>query len=131
MSLHHTTDPVCPLCEEKKQLAHPILQKWWDAIKLQFKDAHLSWTFRDEADQDIAFNNGKSKLRFPNSAHNKTPARAMDIFQINATGVACFMRPYYQDINDFLQENQAPIYWGGHWIGLGDTDHFQLNQNIV
>lgn len=33
---------------------------------------------RNEADQNRAFDEGKSRLRWPNSAHNRTPSLAFD-----------------------------------------------------
>jgi peptidoglycan L-alanyl-D-glutamate endopeptidase CwlK len=35
--------------------------------------------FRGEEDQNKAFNEGKSKLKFPKSKHNEVPSRAVDI----------------------------------------------------
>ena len=34
---------------------------------------------RNQADQDAAFNSGKSKVKFPNSRHNSYPSKAVDI----------------------------------------------------
>lgn len=124
---HHTSDPVCPLCEEKLATAHPDLATWFrTAVKPNYPDAHVSWGYRDQADQEAAFQDGKTKLHFPNSAHNKVPARALDLFQINAAGVAAWQPLFFAAISDRNKLDYPHIIWGGNWKTLGDGDHFEL-----
>ena len=124
---HHSSDPVCALCTQKLALVHPDLHKWYvEQIKPIFHDSHISWGFRDAADQEIAVEDGKSKLEFPQSAHNKTPAMALDLFQIDEAGHAKWDPGYFSVINQLCAKINAPIIWGGIWKGLGDNDHFQL-----
>ena len=57
---------------------HSDLQKVLnEAIK------HVNFTvtcgFRNQSDQDKAFAEGKSKLKWPNGEHNKLPSRAVDV----------------------------------------------------
>lgn len=44
---------------------------------------HIDFTvligYRDQKDQDLAFKNGTSKLKWPNSKHNSFPSKAVDI----------------------------------------------------
>lgn len=125
---HHTSDPQCPLCTEKLGLAHPALAHWFDAIKAKFPDAHISWTFRDEAAQNQFFEQHKTRARWPHSAHNKQPAQAMDLFQIRADLVAAWPEPWFRQIADYLDSCDAPMVWGGTWKSIGDGDHFQLRE---
>lgn len=124
--MHHTTDSICPGCEEKLHQAHPVLVEWFhDSVKPTYPEAHVSWTFRDALDQDRAFKDGKTKLKFPNSMHNRIPARALDLFEIKA-GKAVWDEDFFAHLADSIELAKLPIFWGGHYKHLGDRDHFQL-----
>lgn len=125
---HHTSDPVCPLCEQKLSLAHEDLQKWFRDLKSRHSDVHVSWSFRDEASQDQAFREGKTKLRFPASPHNKTPAMALDIFQIDDSGKPKWDPIFNTKVNYESLNLGYQLRWGGTFKSLGDYDHFQLNE---
>jgi peptidoglycan L-alanyl-D-glutamate endopeptidase CwlK len=80
---------------------------------------------RSEEDQTRAFAEGKSKLRFPRSLHNRTPSMALDF--------GAYPRPfgaeradtarYYAIAQAFFAaavELGLTIRWGGDWNGNGD-----------
>lgn len=46
-------------------------------------DHKITQGHRGQADQDKAFAEGKSKLKWPNGNHNSLPSRAMDVAPIN------------------------------------------------
>ena len=119
---HHTSDAICALCEQKLSLAHPDLVVWFHDLKSRNPSVHVSWSFRDQASQEQAFAAGTTKLHFPDSAHNKQPAQAIDIFQIDDSGKAkwdpVFMAKIAQECPN--------LKWGGHWKSLGDNDHFEI-----
>ena len=48
------------------------------AAALDF-DILVTCVFRCKFDQDTAYANGKSKLKYPHSAHNKRPCKAFDM----------------------------------------------------
>jgi len=124
---HHTSDPVCPLCEQKLLAVHPELQNIFHAkIKPSFPDAHVSWGFRSEKEQEQSVLDGKSKLEFPDSAHNKTPAMAIDLFQIDHAGRAKWDPGFFSAVNQLLEKAAPSVFWGGKWRDLGDFDHFQI-----
>ena len=57
---------------------HPDLQAiLYDAIEIMNLTA--VWGYRGELDQNIAFDKGNSKLRFPESDHNRMPSKAGDV----------------------------------------------------
>lgn len=57
---------------------HPDLQEIaYELIKEM--DVMILCGHRGQREQDSAFNNGKSRLRWPKSNHNTTPSRAMDV----------------------------------------------------
>lgn len=129
---HHTQDTACPLCEEKLETAHPDLAAWYrTSVKPAHPDAHISWAWRGEQDQERAFEDGKTQLRWPRSPHNhmadgKPCSYALDLFEIDDTYQALFRPKFYVQINDENEIAQLPIQWGGKWKRLGDGDHFQL-----
>lgn len=132
MSLHHLEGASCPLCEEKLAEAHPELVKWYRKKVKAFKpEAHISCSYRGEADQAQAVQEGKSRLAFPHSPHNKTgpdgkpEARALDLFVLEG-GLARFPSLWYTAIAATAVMAKDPILWGGTWKKLGDLDHFQL-----
>lgn len=120
---HHTSDPVCALCEQKLEQAHLELGSWFRDLKSRNPNVHVSWSFRDQASQEQAFSDRKTKLHFPLSAHNKTPALALDLFQINDKGQAIWEPVFMAKV---AQESPA-LKWGGNWKSLGDNDHFEIN----
>jgi peptidoglycan L-alanyl-D-glutamate endopeptidase CwlK len=97
-----------------------------EAIK--YYDFSITCGYRGEIDQNKAFNDGKSELKFPHSKHNVYPSRAVDI------------APYpidWEDINRFYklsgiietiaQQNNINIRWGGNWNSK-DYVHFELKE---
>ncbi len=132
MSLHHTSDDVCPLCEHKLTEAHPYLVDWYrNKVKPKFKDAHISWSYRGEADQEQAYIDHKTKCHYPNSPHNHTEegkplSLALDLFQIDENHQALFSPRFYFDINEMNVAESIPLKWGGTFKDLGDADHFQV-----
>jgi peptidoglycan L-alanyl-D-glutamate endopeptidase CwlK len=66
--------------KSKKRLdtCHPYLQLiCYELLKIY--DITILEGHRDEEKQNNYYHAGKSKLRFPNSKHNKTPSMAVDI----------------------------------------------------
>lgn len=130
MSLHHNSDPSCPLCEDKLTRAHSDLVRWFQSVKFMHPDVHISWSYRGEQDQEQAFLDGKSKLHYPNSAHNKTDengnpcSRALDLFQINEDNQAIFNPGFYARLSS--EEHGVSVLWGGRWKTMGDYDHWQM-----
>lgn len=123
--LHHTSDALCPLCEEKLTLAHPLLTEWYRTVKTKFPEVHVAWSFRDREAQEAAYEDGKTKLHFPYSAHNEEPAAALDLFQI-IKEQAIWDRKFLYEIHKLNQNDFPNIVWGGLWKTLGDFDHFEL-----
>lgn len=112
---------------------HPLLRSIVDdAIKeIDFKILDAT---RGRAAQTKAFLQGKSKVKFGQSAHNYVPAIAVDLFPA----------PYdWENTDAFIRLSRVilriatnkgiPIRWGGDWNGDGnlsdgwDMPHFELN----
>lgn len=90
---------------------------------------------RNQQEQDAAFAEGQSKLKWPDGKHNKMPSRAIDI------------APYPVDWNDAARFNVLAgimlgiaslqgvnLRWGGNWSGdfdlknnkFADIGHFEV-----
>lgn len=83
--------------------------------------------YRGKDEQNTAFKEGHSKLKWPESRHNQFPSRAVDII------------PYpsgFTDENEFYvmatyvlaaaNKLGIEVVWGGHWKTLVDKPHFEL-----
>ena len=134
--LHHTDDPVCQACEEKLNTAHQVLKLWFlNNVKTRWPSAHVSWAYRDKASQEQAFADGKSKLHYPDSAHNKTGpdgipcATALDLFQI-ISKIAVFDPGWYKEVSlvPLPMGSQYTLFWGAKFKSLGDNDHFEIRE---
>jgi len=95
-----------------------------EAIKVY--DFSVLCGHRGEKEQNEAFANGKSKLKYPKSNHNQLPSNAVDI------------APYpidWKDINRFYELAgiikgiahilDIGIIWGGDWKFFKDYPHFE------
>lgn len=118
--------------KELKQL-HPLLVEIAnDAIKVI--DFRILDSSRGYDEQMLAYKKGTSKAKFGESAHNWTPAIAMDLLPA----------PYdWDDMPSFLnmgkvvmaiaKKRNIPLRWGGDWNMDGKTTdgwdfpHFELN----
>lgn len=107
----------------EKQLAtcSPNIQRLFREV-IKHRDCTIVCGFRNQADQDKAFAEGKSKLKWPNGKHNKQPSKAVDVMS------------YPIDWNDrerqahfagFVLGIAAPlgikVRWGGDWNQNGKT----------
>jgi len=122
----------CPRCEEKLKEANSTLIAFFYWVRTNHPDVHISWSFRDEANQDQCFSAGLSRLRWPNSPHNalnllgQACSEALDLFRLNGDGKAEWPADYFKAINDETKTAGLPILWGGNFKHLGDLDHFQM-----
>jgi len=90
---------------------------------------------RGEADQNRAWAEGKSKLKYPHSKHNKTPSHAVDLAPCNIVDSKTIID--WNDAKAFkvlamYLINQAntkgyPLEWGGLWSKFKDLPHYQIN----
>lgn len=91
--------------------------------------------YRSEAEQADAFERGMSKLRYPQSKHNKWPSRAVDLapWPIDWNDI-----PRFVALADIMLEEAkrlgVNLRWGGDWNRNGDwrdekfrdMPHYQL-----
>lgn len=124
---------------------HPDIQAIWAEL-IKWVDATVFCGHRGEAEQNQAFLENKSKLKFPNSEHNKVPSMAIDsgpyFIEIHNTdwndhlAFARFAGRVDQIADQLLDAGKIThtIVWGGDWDKDGrstdhsflDLPHFQL-----
>lgn len=129
---HENGVEICSRCETKLQEAHPHLKVFFQWVKINHPDAHVSWTFRDQANQDECFRMGKSKLQWPKSPHNamdlfgKPCSEAIDLFVLSNDGKAEWPTGWFKTVSQQMKDAGMPFKWGGDFKTLGDADHFQM-----
>ncbi|NIA28350.1 MAG: M15 family peptidase [Actinobacteria bacterium] len=125
--------------ESRKNLAtaHPDLQLLFNAVVRDF-DCSVLCGHRTQAEQDGAYRNKHSKLKFPNSKHNRQPSMAADVvpYPINWENMNrfYFFGGYVKKTAEMLG---IKIRWGGDWDSDTLTDdqafmdlpHFQLEKS--
>lgn len=104
---------------------HPILQYYLDRVLHEVADISLTCGHRTQKEQNEAFDNNFSKLRWPHGKHNQLPSIAVDL------------QPYPMPENNFklaqglgyivgrmIQMAAADgieLRWGGDWDRDGDV----------
>ena len=63
---------------ENLATCHADLIRLFSEVVKHF-DCKVTCGFRDKREQDEAYKNGNSQVKWPDSAHNKYPARAVDV----------------------------------------------------
>jgi len=91
---------------------------------------------RSKQEQEDAFERGASKLRWPNSKHNKTPSLAVDVapFPIDWDDLGRF-REMARIIMEEADKAGIKLRWGGDFNMNGKPDdkfvdmpHFEINE---
>jgi len=82
---------------------------------------------RGEADQNKAFDTGKSKVRWPNGRHNSLPSRAVDLapWPLDWEDLGRF-DAMGRHVLEVAKRLQIPVIWGGNWKRFVDRPHFEL-----
>ena len=98
-------------------------------------DFSVTCGHRGKADQDAAYKAGNSKVRFPNSAHNKLPSLAVDMvpYPVDWNDIGRFkeMAAAFFAVANLLKERGEITHefeWGGNWRTLKDYPHFEVKE---
>ena len=111
---------------------HKELQILFNTVILH-KDCSILCGRRGELEQSRLFAEGKSKLTFPNSKHNKTPSMAVDVMPYpidwdDMQGLH-FFAGYVLGVAELLHYEglmSHRVRWGGHFKGFFDGPHYEL-----
>ena len=108
-------------------LAHPELQRLMnlsrDQIAFEIGDSQ-----RGRKAQEKAFASGHSRAHFGQSAHNWSPAVALDIhpLPLDWNNIPSFVA-LSKVILPLAAQLRIPIRWGGSWTSIKDYPHYELH----
>lgn len=132
----HTNPAVeCLSCKDKFLECDDRIISFVYITQHKFTDCHVSIGYRDEIDQELAFQTGKSSFEYPDSKHNnlfegRPCSSAVDLFLLDLDGKALFPKTYYAQIYEYFVANRnlfpANYAWGGNWSHLKDYDHYEV-----
>lgn len=92
------------------------------------RDCSIVCGFRGKAEQDKAVMDGKSKVKWPNSKHNKLPSMAVDVVPWPEKWSD---RLAFIELADIIRDEAAKesveLRWGGDWDGDGDMTDQSFN----
>ncbi len=122
--------------ESKENLSecHEDLQKIFNEV-IKYFDCTVLCGHRGDADQNMAYMKGFSKLKYPQSKHNRVPSMAVDVVPYpldwKDTNRMYHFGGYVKGIAQSMGIN---IRWGGDWDSDTEVDdqsfidlpHFEL-----
>ena len=115
--------------KQRLSTCHPWLQDICnEGIKIY--DFSVLCGHRNETAQMIAFQEGRSKLEWPKSKHNKTPSLAVDLapYPIDWKDLERFYH-LAGIIKGLAFQMKIPITWGGDWLNFKDYPHYEIKEN--
>lgn len=104
---------------------------------IQFIDFTIICGHRNQRDQDIAYNLGNSKVKYPESKHNTMPSKAIDVapYPLNwgDTESFIYLAGYIMMTAELLD---IKLKWGGDWNRndrtidekFRDIGHFEIDE---
>lgn len=100
------------------------------AISRSPVDFAITCGHRGQEEQDRAFREGKSRLKWPQGKHNKLPSQAFDFVPFTDgkpdwTDLVLF-GIVAREIKKAAKELSVEITWGGDWVGFKDHPHIEL-----
>ena len=120
--------------QEKLSTCHPLLQELMELV-LQDTDITILCGHRNEADQNKAYAEGNSKVRWPKSEHNKLPSMAVDIAPapIDWQNTERFRKLRDVVFAKWLmipvqERNGWQLEAGADWKHFTDLPHFQISK---
>ncbi len=129
--------------KSKARLAtcHPVLALLFNRVIARDDlptDIAVTAGHRGETEQNAAFASRNSKLRWPNSKHNKVPSLAVDVVPIFA-GKPTWDWSHYHPLADAVKAEWAAMQaegltegytlsWGGDWASFKDGPHWELRK---
>lgn len=100
------------------------LQRLVTRIRDEVTDISLTYGYRDRETQNTMYENGVTKVKYPNSKHNRKPAIAVDLqpypypeYEPKLWGALGYIAGHAHRI---AAEEGFDIRWGGDWDRDGD-----------
>jgi len=120
--------------EARLKTCHPDLQAVCRELIKQY-DFTVLCGRRGEAEQNAAYEAKTSRVRYPNSAHNKTPSLAVDIvpYPVDWDNLARFWEMIYRfdAVACVLRsrgEIQSRFEYGAFWPNFKDYPHIEIKE---
>lgn len=120
--------------KERLATCHPDLQAVCNELIKQY-DFSVLCGRRGEKEQNEAYKKGTSNVRFPNSAHNKTPSLAVDIapYPIDWNNISRFKEliTRFDAVAEVLRGQgkiSSRFIYGGFWPTLKDWPHIEIKE---
>lgn len=112
--------------QAKLATCHPDLQRLFNEV-IKHVDCTIICGHRGEKEQNEAFENGFSMLKFPNSKHNGSPSLAVDClpYPIKWSDSESHHK-FAGFVLGVASQMGIKIEWGGNWSSFEDRPHFQL-----
>jgi peptidoglycan L-alanyl-D-glutamate endopeptidase CwlK len=115
--------------KSKLSTCHPKLQALFNEV-IKYRDCIILCGHRGQAEQIEAYQNGRSKVKWPNSKHNKKPSLAVDVapYPIDWQDKERFIR-FAGFVEGVASQMGIKIKWGGDFSTFFDGPHFQLEES--
>lgn len=118
---------------DKLSQCHPELQRLVRAVESRISLV-VACGHRGETEQNRAFAEGKSKLKFPASKHNKLPSLAVDLVPLKRSKIDWNDKVLFYYFAGYVMAVAAMIdikvRWGGNW-NMNDDLHDQTFFDLV
>lgn len=112
---------------DKLGTCHPDLQKIFFALEMIGVNFIVTCGERNEHDQNLAYTTGKSKVKYPDGKHNKTPSLAVDVCPVplDWNNISAFIALSLR-VKAKAHELGIKIRYGGDFKNLADFPHYEL-----
>lgn len=109
---------------------HPDLQRLFNEV-IKTHDCTILEGHRNAKRQNEAYMSGLSKLKFPNSKHNRFPSHAVDVvpYPIDFGDLGRIYQ-FGFFVVDLAKKMGIKIRWGGDWDMDGDTKDQKFNDLV-
>lgn len=113
---------------------HPLLRELFLEV-IKHHDCSILCGWRTKEDQDRLYHEGRSKLRFPQSKHNRNPSLAIDVAPYPIDWGDSKRWFYFAGlVKGIAAGKNIQIRWGGDWDrdnnfydqSFNDWPHFEL-----
>ena len=111
---------------------HIVLQRLMKRV-IERTDFSVICGFRNQQEQDKAYADGRSKLKWPHSKHNTSPSLAVDVipFPVDWDDIDRFkeLAAVVKEEWSLMTETERLRYelvWGGDWATFRDLPHFEI-----
>lgn len=114
------------ISKQRLDTCHPDLIRLFNEV-IKHVDCSILEGHRGEARQNILFEAGKTKAKFPKSKHNRSPSRAVDVMSYPIDWGDLFAIYHFAGIVKGIAISMGiKIKWGGDFKSFFDGPHFEL-----